>query len=85
MYKYLTRSYIGSIFGPNLAQEYSTGGDISVLHSTTTDFPYGAYLVLTDEVKAASDGLAIGRKIPLINTYFKLNKCFGSLTMISYS
>lgn len=54
----LTRSYIGSICGPNLAQEYSTGSDRSVLHSTTTDFPYGAYLVLTDG-EAASDGVAI--------------------------
>lgn len=42
-------------------QEYSTGGDKSVLHSITTDFPYGAYLVLTDG-KAESDGFAINIK-----------------------
>lgn len=49
---------MGSIWGPNLAQENSTGGGKFVLHSITTDFPYGEYSVFTEEM-AASDGVAL--------------------------
>lgn len=63
----LTRSYIGSICGPNLTQEYSVGdgGDRFTAHSTVTDFPYGAYLVFTDGAPA-SDGIAVrGNEKPI--------------------